>query len=133
MRKALLLLLALALPLSSFASSTRTLYGDQIKNAAQSVTNTMPSASGTLLNTVSTNVPVAASLTQVFPSGACNGSNTTLTLPQTPGGSSSVGLYIDGIMQSQGTGNDYSISGATITLRTACATGQIAYAVYSLY
>lgn len=67
---------------------------------------------------------------QEFP-GACNGSNTTLTLINTPNSNASVTLMVDGLVQTQGSGNDYTISGITITLGTACATGQIPYVVYN--
>lgn len=52
------------------------------------------------------------------PSGALNGSNTTYTLAYTPT-SGSEEVYINGILQESGSGNDYTISGATITALTA--------------
>lgn len=129
----LLILSVLAAPHFSWAATTRTIVADTIKNAANTTTQTLPASTGTILNTVSTNVPVAASLVQETPSGSCNGSNVTLTLANTPGGSASVILFIDGIIQTQGGGNDYTISGATITLATACAAGQETWAHYSKF
>lgn len=56
------------------------------------------------------------------PSGSVNGSNTTFTLANTPvAGSEEV--YLNGILQEPGAGNDYTISGATITYLTAPVTG----------
>jgi hypothetical protein len=88
------------------------------------------SQGGTLGSTAVTFVQVnAAGLTssnfvdKETPSGAINGSNTTFTLANTPvAGSEHV--YLNGILQDVGAGNDYTISGATITMLTAPATGE---------
>jgi hypothetical protein len=56
------------------------------------------------------------------PSGSINGSNTTFTLANTPT-SGTEQVYLNGILQEPGAGNDYTISGATITYLTAPATG----------
>lgn len=56
------------------------------------------------------------------PTGTVNGSNTTFTLANTPlVGTEAV--YLNGVLQEPGAGNDYTISGATITYLTAPATG----------
>lgn len=56
------------------------------------------------------------------PSGLVNGSNTSYGLAHTPtAGSESV--YLNGILQEPGAGNDYTISGATITYLTAPISG----------
>jgi hypothetical protein len=56
------------------------------------------------------------------PTGTVNGSNTTFTLANTPtAGTESV--YLNGLLQEPGAGNDYTISGATITYLTAPVTG----------
>ncbi len=57
------------------------------------------------------------------PSGSINGSNTTFTLSPTPAAASNVNCFLNGIQQQQGAGNDYTISGATITYLTAPASG----------
>lgn len=49
------------------------------------------------------------------PSGTKNGSNATFTLANTPT-SGSEHLYLNGILQNVGSGNDYTITGATITM-----------------
>lgn len=62
-------------------------------------------------------------LSQAAPTGTINGSNTTFTLSPTPTASSNVDCFLNGIQQQQGAGNDYTISGATITYLTAPPTG----------
>ena len=52
------------------------------------------------------------------PTGAVNGSNVTFTLSETPR-ANSVMLFVNGAFQREGTGNDFTISGRTITLVTA--------------
>ena len=58
-----------------------------------------------------------------IPSGSINGSNTTFTLANTPV-SGSEHLYLNGILQESGSGNDYTISGVTITMATAPLSGE---------
>ena len=61
-------------------------------------------------------------ITRETPAGTINGSNTTFTLANTPVvGSEEV--FLNGILQEPGAGNDYTISGGTITYLTAPATG----------
>ena len=52
------------------------------------------------------------------PSGAYNGSNTSYALANTPIANSEH-IYLNGGLQESGAGNDYTISGATITMLTA--------------
>lgn len=57
------------------------------------------------------------------PSGSINGSNTAFTLTNSPvAGSEHV--YLNGLLQLSGGGNDYTISGANITMTTAPLTGE---------
>lgn len=61
-------------------------------------------------------------ITRETPSGSVNGSNTSFTLANTP----IVGteeVYLNGLQQEPGAGNDYTISGATITYLTAPISG----------
>lgn len=56
------------------------------------------------------------------PSGSVNGSNTSFTLASAPvAGTEQV--YLNGILQEPGSGNDYTISGSAITFLSAPATG----------
>lgn len=58
-----------------------------------------------------------------IPSGAINGTNTTYTLAFTPV-LGSEHLYLNGVLQESGSGNDYTISGATITMLTVMLSGE---------
>jgi len=61
-------------------------------------------------------------VTRETPAGVVNGSNTSFVLGNTPvAGSESV--FLNGILQEPGAGNDYTISGSTITYLTAPVTG----------
>jgi hypothetical protein len=60
--------------------------------------------------------------TDETPSGAIDGSNTVFTLSSTPLEGEAVDVYLDGLKQIPG--EDYSISGVTITFVVAPAAGQ---------
>ena len=86
---------------------------------------------GTLGSTAITfqQIPTTAGLSNTnfvdkeIPSGAINGSNTAYTLADTPvAGSEHV--FLNGVLQESGAGNDYTISGANITLLSAPLTGE---------
>jgi hypothetical protein len=86
---------------------------------------------GTLGTTAITfqNIPVSAGLSNTnfvdkeIPSGSINGSNVTYTLANTPV-SGSDHLYLNGMLQESGSGNDYTISSTTITMSVAPLTGE---------
>ena len=61
-------------------------------------------------------------VTRETPSGLINGSNTSYTLANTPT-SGTEEVFLNGILQQVGAGNDYTISGGTITMLTAPASG----------
>jgi len=63
------------------------------------------------------------------PSGLINGSNTNYTLANTPV-TNSLTVFLNGLMQEPGGGNDYSLSGLTITFATAPESGDILLANY---
>lgn len=73
--------------------------------------------------TLATNVMKASNyITREAPTGSVNGSNTSFTLANTPvAGSESV--FLNGILQEPGSGNDYTISGGTITFADAPVSG----------
>jgi hypothetical protein len=56
------------------------------------------------------------------PAGAIDGINTTFTLAYTPVAGTET-LFANGIMLEPGTGNDYTIAGATITMLFALQPG----------
>ncbi len=64
-----------------------------------------------------------------IPAGSINGSNVTFTLAATPV-STSVQIYLNGLMQQPGASKDYELSGGTITFATAPETGDILLANY---
>jgi len=58
-----------------------------------------------------------------IPSGAINGTNTTYTLAFNPV-LGSEHLYLNGVLQESGSGNDYTISGTTITMLNVMLAGE---------
>jgi len=84
--------------------------------------------SGHIVKISTSGVPSCAAdagvnLNQGAPTGSINSSNTSFTLSPTPTQASDVDCFENGLQQQQGAGNDYTISGATITYLTAPATG----------
>lgn len=86
---------------------------------------------GTLGSTAITfqQIPTTAGLSNTnfidkeIPSGSINGSNTSFTIANSPvAGSEHV--YLNGMLLESGAGNDYTISGANITLLSAPLTGE---------
>ena len=57
-----------------------------------------------------------------IPSGLINGANATYTLSNTPT-TGSEHLYVNGILQESGSGNDYTIAAATITMLSVLIAG----------
>lgn len=68
-------------------------------------------------------------VTEETPSGSVNGSNTTYTLANTPT-SGTLRLYLNGVRQKSGAGNDYTLSTNTITMTTAPISGDVLIADY---
>jgi hypothetical protein len=74
-------------------------------------------------------IPTTAGLTssnfvaKEIPSGSINGSNTAFTLANTPTSGTEC-LFLNGLLLESGGGNDYTISGANITMTTAPLTGE---------
>jgi hypothetical protein len=64
------------------------------------------------------------------PSGSVNGTNATFTLANTPV-TGSEQVFLNGLLQEPGAGNDYTISGATITYLAAPLTGDRLRVTYS--
>lgn len=65
------------------------------------------------------------------PSGTVNGVNTAFSLANTPNTNlSAVQLFLDGVLLEPGSGNDYTISGASITMLYAPNTGNKLRAYY---
>jgi hypothetical protein len=68
-------------------------------------------------------------VTEETPSGTINGSNVTFTLAVTPT-AGTLKLYLNGVRQKSGAGNDYTISTNTITMTTAPISGDVLIADY---
>ena len=73
-------------------------------------------------NGLSVTNPIPTFITRETPTGAVNGSNTAFTLANTPTAGSEE-VYQNGMLLEPGAGNDYTISGATITMLAAPLTG----------
>lgn len=89
---------------------------------------------GTGLSMSGTTLNAAAAVSFAFnevPTGTVNGSNDTFTLANTPT-SGTVRLYVNGQRLKVGSGNDYTISSATITFESGAipATGDVLLADY---
>lgn len=84
---------------------------------------TLGSTSITYVQDTSGGLSSANFVDKETPSGSINGSNTAFTLAFTPTAGSEH-LYLNGILQESGAGNDYTISGANITMLTAPLTGE---------
>lgn len=123
--KFLPLIFLLLAPLIAGASATRTIDADALASSTHATTVSLPGATGTAM--------ISAGIVQEKPSGNCNGSNTSFTLANTPVAGLTVSLSVSGTTLNQGSGQDFTISGATITLASACAIGQSLWAVYSKY
>ncbi len=68
----------------------------------------------------------------IAPSGVIDGSNTVFTLPGSPNPANSLRLYVNGARQKEGSGNEYILSGGTITLSIAPPAGSIITADYTV-
>jgi len=64
------------------------------------------------------------------PSGAINSVNTVFTLAHIPNPSASLALHLNGVLQTQGGGQDYTLAGNTITFNSAPSTGDGLEAFY---
>jgi hypothetical protein len=73
--------------------------------------------SGIEASAVSAATVMAKLVTRETPSGTKNGSNATFTLANTPVSGTEM-LFLNGILLNAGAGNDYTISGGTITMLT---------------
>jgi hypothetical protein len=74
------------------------------------------------LSSTSSGLTSSNFVTRETPSGSVNGSNTAFTLANTPTAGTEE-VFLNGILQEPGAGNDYTISGGTITYLTAPVSG----------
>ena len=66
------------------------------------------------------------------PSGSINGSNTAFTLASSPNPTGSLKLRKNGITLKSGAGNDFTLSGGTITMAVAPESGDVLTATYTV-
>lgn len=94
---------------------------------------TVTNGAGSISLAVSTTTFLAKAdyVVRETPTGTVNGTNATFTLANTPV-SGSEHVFVNGILQNVGAGNDYTISGATITFLTGAIpqTGDIVRVSY---
>lgn len=68
---------------------------------------------------------------QEQPVGTVDGANVTFSLSNPPTADANLLLWLDGGVQYQGIGLDYTVSGSTITMAVAPVTNQTLWAFYS--
>lgn len=79
---------------------------------------TITNGNGSITIAVSASVFTSSNfVTREVPTGTINGTNPTFTLANTPTASTEE-VFVNGVLQNVGAGNDYTISGATITFQT---------------
>lgn len=112
------------IPGAFFAVEEGTTYADTIWLCTNNAGGTLGSTSIAFQQ-----IPTSAGYTnsnfvdKETPSGSINGSNTSFSLANTPTAGSEH-VYLNGVLQESGAGNDYTITGATITMLTAPLTGE---------
>jgi hypothetical protein len=92
-------------------------------------TNTLVITSNVLGVKPGTYIGASNMVIRETPTGTINGSNTTFTLANTPTANSEQ-VYLNGLLLEPGAGNDYTISGATITMLAVPQTGDRLKASY---
>lgn|SRR3990167_9590506 len=68
----------------------------------------------------------------VTPSGLINDSNTSFTLSSAPNPAASLELRLNGVVLRSGASNDFTLSGVTITMNVAPASGDTLTATYTV-
>lgn len=94
-------------------------------NSSDGFVVTQPSA-----NVVRIDLVLAGIIWNETPTGAINGSNTAFTLANTPLDTDSVLLTLNGVRLKPGAGEDYTISGTSITMAVAPVSGDLLLAAY---
>ena len=109
-------------PLATAYIAANAVTSAKLANAAVGPTQLAAQASGTgLQGGNGSNLAVQVAVRET-PSGSINGSNTAFTLAHTPV-SGTEEVYLNGVQQDAGAGNDYTISGTTVTMLAAPLSG----------
>ena len=111
------------IPGSLFAVEQGSTYADTLWLITADSGGTLGTTAVTAMQLVVTGLQASNFVDKETPSGTVNGANTSFVLANTPT-SGSDHIYLNGILQDVGAGNDYTISGATITMLTAPLTGE---------
>jgi len=106
-----------------------TTYGDKRFYCTSNTGGTLGSTAVTYTQDTAGTLSPTNFVIEETPSGSINGSNTSFTLANTPT-SGTVKLYLNGVRQKSGAGNDYTISTNTITMTTAPVSGDVLIADY---
>ena len=108
--------------------------GDLLYASSASVWARLAAGTTGQILTISGGLPAWSSLppqiVREIPTGLINSSNVTFTLSQTPA-TGSEQVFMNGILQESGAGNDYTISAAIITFSVAPITGAVIVVTYS--
>lgn len=106
-----------------------TTYGDKRFYCTSNTGGTLGSTAVTYVQDTAGSLSPTNFVVEETPSGSINGSNTAFTLANTPT-AGTVKLYLNGVRQKSGAGNDYTISTNTITMTTAPVSGDVLIADY---
>ena len=104
-------------------------YGDKRFYCTSNTGGTLGSTAVTYVQDTAGTLSPTNFVTEETPSGSINGSNVTFTLANTPT-SGTLKLYLNGVRQKSGAGNDYTITTNTITMTTAPVSGDVLIADY---
>jgi hypothetical protein len=101
-----------------------TINADTVWLSTADTGGTLGTTAITFVNPInSSGLTVSNFVDKEIPSGAINGSNASYVLANTPT-SGSEHVYVNGFLQESGAGNDYTITGTTITMLTVLLTGE---------
>jgi Avian adenovirus fibre, N-terminal len=92
--------------------------GVNIDSATMQISGNLVGVKAGLYQPAGTYFTTANFVTRETPGGLMNGANTTFTLANTPTVNTEE-VFLNGLLQEPGAGNDYTISGATITMLAA--------------
>lgn len=101
-----------------------TLYGDKRFYCTSNSGGTLGTTAVTYVQDTGGTLSVSNFVFEETPSGSINGSNVTFTIANTPT-AGTVRLYLNGVRQKSGAGNDYTITTNTITMTTAPVSGDV--------
>jgi fiber protein len=96
--------------------------GVNIDSTTMAISSNLLGVKAGVYQPVGTYLTAANIVTRETPTGTINGANTTFTLAATPTAGTEE-IFLNGLLLEPGAGNDYTISGATITMLVIPQTG----------